>query len=106
MGGPAVKGHLEQEPGGARHLWEEMAANTTRLLTLVLKRSSSADNMRDIFRSLGGSNDSESRVETERLKAVMKLVMQGRLAEHKVDAIFQERLPHAKVSMSEFLSIR
>jgi pimeloyl-ACP methyl ester carboxylesterase len=104
--GPAVKGLLEQEPLGARHLWEEMAANTSRLLALVLKRSSSSDSMRDIFRSLGGSNDSDSRVDTERLKNVMKLVLQGRVPEHKVDAIFVEKLPGADVSMKEFLSIR
>jgi len=101
--GPAVKGHLEQEPGGAKHLWEEMASSAIRMLQASTLRSGSADTMRDIFRTLSAG---EEEVETDKLCAVVKLVWSRRVSPEKIEQIFAERLPAKVVRLQEFLSIR
>merc|ERR1719181_1692592 len=76
--GPAVKGHLEQEPYGALHLWEEMAQSTSRILQAAAVRTNQADTLRDIWRTLAADS---SQVESSKLKQVIKVVMSNRFSE-------------------------
>ncbi|CAL1156107.1 unnamed protein product [Cladocopium goreaui] len=72
--GPAVKGHLEQEPDGARHIWEDLASSAVGFLQAISQRGSTADSMRDIFRALSNGEKALQDVERDRLKAMVKLV--------------------------------
>lgn len=101
--GPAVKGHLEQEPGGAAHLWKDMAATAANALQAAVSRSATADSLRDLFRALSGGAE---RVDRDRLRKVVRLVWAGRLSEAQIDQIFQEKLPSQAVKLSQFLKIR
>lgn len=99
--GPAVKGHLEQEPGGAQHLWADMAESTARVLQAVSSRGSTTDSMRDVFRSLSGGDDA---VDKERLKNVTKLTWKD-LSPERVDRIFEDRLAANSVTLKEYLGL-
>jgi len=101
--GPAVKGHLEQEPGGAAHLWKDMAATAANALQAAVSRSATADSLRDLYRALSGGSD---RVDRDRLRKVVRLVWDGRLTEAQIDTIFAEKLPSQAVKLGQFLSIR
>jgi len=101
--GPAVKGHLEQEPGGAAHLWQDMAHSASLILQASLHRGNPADKMRDIFRTLA---EGAEVVETAKLRRVLKVVTMGRCSEEHIDKIFNEKLPEKTVSLSSFMSIR
>lgn len=83
--GPAVKGHLEQEPGGAMMLWQDQADTTSRVLRSLLARGSSADAMRDMFRAMSGK---EEVVEVHALHRVCKNAFEGRVKAEKIDSIF------------------
>merc|ERR1719225_972990 len=100
---PAVKGHLEQEPHGAAHLWKEMATTAATALQASLGRSTMADSFRDIFRALAEGSDT---VDRDRLKSMVKLVFDDRLSAAQVEKVFAERLPSASVSLPEFMGIR
>eukprot|EP00928_Gymnodinium_smaydae_P062469 TRINITY_DN46321_c0_g1_i1.p1 TRINITY_DN46321_c0_g1~~TRINITY_DN46321_c0_g1_i1.p1 ORF type:complete len:553 (-),score=135.11 TRINITY_DN46321_c0_g1_i1:144-1802(-) len=101
--GPAIKGHLEQEPNGARQLWEDMAASSGRILQVMMLRSSSADSFRDIYRSLARGNES---VPTDRLRAVLKFVLEGQVTSERVDTVFAEKMPGDTVTLNEFMGAR
>lgn len=102
--GPAVKGHLENEPGGALHLWKDMAASSARILQAAVSRSNSADNMRDIFRTLA---EGSKTVDRARLRSVVKLVFDKRVKASEVDRIFAEHFSKEKeVRLQDFLKIR
>mmetsp|Transcript_89387 Transcript_89387/g.208107 ORF Transcript_89387/g.208107 Transcript_89387/m.208107 type:complete len:519 (-) Transcript_89387:326-1882(-) len=101
--GPALKGHLEQEPGGAAHLWKDMAATAANALQAAVSRSATADSLRDLFRALEGGS---STVDRERLRAVVKLVWGGRLMDGEIERIFAEKLPFQAITLPQFLSIR
>lgn len=101
--GPAVKGHLEQEPGGVQQHWEEMAMSASRILELCLTRSNSADALTDCFRALAAG---QSEVETKRLRAVVKLVFANKVPESTVDKIFQESFETPTITLDAFLSVR
>ncbi|CAK9001280.1 Serine O-succinyltransferase (SST), partial [Durusdinium trenchii] len=73
--GPAVKGHLEQEPDGARHIWEELASSAVGFLQ---------------DRLFWGE---EAEVERDRLKAMVKLVWSGRVNEAP-ETNFSEKRPY------------
>jgi len=101
--GPAVKGHLEQEPFGARHLWEDMAMSSVKILQDAIKQGNSADNFRNMFRGLAGGAET---VETHRLRSVVKLVLNGHVCHNTVDHIFESTLSKPQATISEFLQIR
>lgn len=101
--GPAVKGHLEQEPGGVQQHWEEMAASTSRILQLLVMKRNSADSMSDIFRSLAAG---QPEVETERLLAVVKLIYQTQVPELTIEQVFKESFSTPTVTLDAFLSVR
>jgi hypothetical protein len=101
--GPAVKGHLEQEPGGAAHIWQDLAQSASLILQASAVRSNQADTLRDIFRTLAAGSDV---VEAPKLKRVVKVVMQNQLSEIQVDKIFQEKLPQDVVTLQQFLGIQ
>jgi len=100
--GPAVKGHLEQEPGGARHLWADMAESTARVLQAVNSSVSPADSMRAVFRALSGGAEE---VDKERLKNVIKLTFKD-IAPETVEKVFDNRLPDETVTMKEFMGVQ
>lgn len=100
---PAVKGHLEQEPHGAAHLWKEMATTAATALQASFGRGTMADSFRDIFRALAEGSDT---VDRDRLKSMVKLVYDDRLSAAQVEKVFAERLPAASVSLPEFMGIR
>lgn len=97
--GPAVKGHLEQEPGGAQHIWEDMAASAGRILQAVSKRGNTADHMRDVFRAVANGSDE---VDRERLRHALAISWHTTLNEEAIDKVFTERLPES-VKLPEFL---
>jgi len=99
--GPAVKGHLEQEPNGARHIWEDLASSAVGFLQATAGRGNTADNMRDMFRALAQGAEE---VERDRLKSVVKLVWAGRCNEVAVDKVFvgQETL----MRLDDFMAMR
>jgi len=101
--GPAVKGHLEQEPLGAQHLWEDMASNAARILQVITARTCTAAALRDMYRTLARGHDV---VEKERLRTAVKLVWADRLGESNINQAFDEKLPESLVTLPEFLSIR
>jgi len=101
--GPAVKGLLEQEPFGARHIWEEMAGAAAAYVQASSQRSGSADSMRDMFRALARGSQA---VETERLKSLVKLVWKGRITEDAVDRVFQKSIKEPSVQLDQFLQLR
>jgi len=100
--GPAVKGHLEQEPFGAAHIWQEMAESASLILQAAAVRMNQADTMRDVFRTLAAGH---KQVETSKLKKVLKIIMQKKFTEGKMDRIFAENLPQKSVTLKEFLVI-
>eukprot|EP00931_Biecheleriopsis_adriatica_P088084 TRINITY_DN62471_c0_g1_i1.p1 TRINITY_DN62471_c0_g1~~TRINITY_DN62471_c0_g1_i1.p1 ORF type:complete len:532 (-),score=129.24 TRINITY_DN62471_c0_g1_i1:35-1561(-) len=99
--GPAVKGHLEQEPLGARHLWEDLANTSQQILQSTSQRTSTADSMRDMFRALAQGDEE---VESKRLKQVLKMVWSGRVDEAAVDKVFEKTQP--LMSMEDFMRMR
>mmetsp|Transcript_96702 Transcript_96702/g.235092 ORF Transcript_96702/g.235092 Transcript_96702/m.235092 type:complete len:537 (+) Transcript_96702:99-1709(+) len=101
--GPAVKGHLEQEPGGAAHLWKDMADTAANALQAAVSRSATADSLRDLFRALAGSGHT---VDRDRLRKVVRLVWGRKISEGHIGMIFAERLPTQAVTLEEFLGIR
>eukprot|EP00437_Effrenium_voratum_P071560 CAMPEP_0181489134 /NCGR_PEP_ID=MMETSP1110-20121109/48792_1 /TAXON_ID=174948 /ORGANISM="Symbiodinium sp., Strain CCMP421" /LENGTH=521 /DNA_ID=CAMNT_0023615891 /DNA_START=28 /DNA_END=1593 /DNA_ORIENTATION=- len=101
--GPAVKGHLEQEPEGARHLWEDLAASAMGFLQASAQRGNQADSMRDIFRALG---QGEKEVERDRLKSMVKLVWSGRVNEAAVDKAFDAMAKEPLMQIEEFMAMR
>ncbi|CAK9001111.1 Serine O-succinyltransferase (SST), partial [Durusdinium trenchii] len=101
--GPAVKGHLEQEPDGARHIWEELASSAVGFLQAISQRGSTADSMRDIFRALGNG---EKEVERDRLKAMVKLVWSGRVNEAAVDKAFESMAKEPLMELKQFMDMR
>lgn len=101
--GPAVKGHLEQEPSGAAHLWKDLAQSASLILQASGTRGNQTDTLRDIWRTLAAGADE---VETAKLKQVLKMVMARTLSENQVDRIFAERLPQESVALADFLSIQ
>jgi len=102
--GPAVKGHLEQEPGGAKHLWEEMADNAAVILQSMSGVASMGDSMRSMFRALAKG---EATVDKERLQSAAKLMFASEgLPERRIDELFDKHLPMRQVSMKEFLGLR
>lgn len=100
--GPAVKGHLEQEPGGVKHIWEEHAANARELLQSVSSTVNIHDSMRSMFRALAKG---ASTVETDRLKGATKIMFMNEagLTERNIDQIFAERLAKPEVTLKEFM---
>jgi len=103
--GPAVKGHLEQEPGGAKHLWEEKSATFHDILQGVGELTSAPDMMRCIFRALAKGTDSAP--QHELLSATKLLLAAGGLHDKRIDGIFKHKFRSQKqVSMKEFLEIR
>ncbi|CAJ1357256.1 unnamed protein product, partial [Effrenium voratum] len=101
--GPAVKGHLEQEPSGARHIWEDLASSAVGFLQAISQRGSTADSMRDIFRALGNG---EKEVERDRLKAMVKLVWSGRVNEAAVDKAFESLAKEPLMELNDFMQMR
>jgi hypothetical protein len=101
--GPAVKGHLEQEPGGAMHIWEDLAQSASLILQASAVRGNLADKMRDMHRTLAVGKEV---AEAGKLRRVLKIVMRKRIAEVEIDRIFAERLPQDVVKLSQFLSIQ
>eukprot|EP00930_Biecheleria_cincta_P104534 TRINITY_DN9689_c1_g2_i2.p1 TRINITY_DN9689_c1_g2~~TRINITY_DN9689_c1_g2_i2.p1 ORF type:complete len:523 (-),score=100.74 TRINITY_DN9689_c1_g2_i2:46-1614(-) len=99
--GPAVKGHLEQEPGGARHIWEDLASSAVGFLQASAGRASTADSMRDMFRALAQGSEL---VERDRLKSVLKLVWSGKVDEVAVDKAFELHQP--EMDLTEFMQMR
>mmetsp|Transcript_67152 Transcript_67152/g.176071 ORF Transcript_67152/g.176071 Transcript_67152/m.176071 type:complete len:536 (-) Transcript_67152:92-1699(-) len=99
--GPAVKGHLEQEPNGALHLWADMAESTARVLQAVTSRGCTADAMRSVFRALAQQGDN---VDKTRLRAVTKLTWKD-IDPATVDKLFDDRMPGKTVNMQEFLTL-
>uniref|UniRef100_A0A7S4Q845 AB hydrolase-1 domain-containing protein n=1 Tax=Alexandrium monilatum TaxID=311494 RepID=A0A7S4Q845_9DINO len=101
--GPAVKGHLEQEPNGAAHLWQDMAATAANCLQAVVSRSSTADSLRDLYRALASGSEA---VDRERLRKVVRLIWDGKLTQAQVDTVFEKHLPNQAVTLDQFLGIR
>lgn len=104
--GPAVKGHLEQEPGGAMHLWQEQANSASRILQAAVVRGNQADALRDIFRTLAAG---EEEVETAQLRKVLNIVYKKTLGEKSgghLERILDERLPKNVVRLPELLALR
>jgi len=101
--GPAIKGHLEQEPMGAAHLWKDMAESAGRVLQACLTHRCKADTMRDLFRAVA---DGEATADASRLKAAVKLTYSHQVSEDKVEAIFADKISSSSVSLSQFLDIR
>jgi len=98
--GPAVKGHLEQEPGGVAHLWQEMAQRASLILQAASTRSNRADTLRDIWRTLAAGAET---VESSQLKQICKVVMAKHISESKLDQVFAEHLPQKFLTLEEFL---
>jgi len=103
--GPAVKGHLEQEPGGAFHLWQEMAVTSQRVLRALLQRGSTADAMRDMFRSLSENYQGMDVVEAGLLENVVKAAFEGRVDRSEIAKIFAEAKPDSYVTMEQWKHI-
>jgi hypothetical protein len=97
--GPAVKGHLEQEPYGALHIWQERAETSLRMLRGVSSRGNEADALRDVFRSLAGGAE---KVHYGRLR---KMVQECWHLSDEETAFVCEELPHTKVTLDEFMKI-
>jgi homoserine O-acetyltransferase len=101
--GPAVKGHLEQEPFGAAHLWEEMAQSASLILQAAAVRTNKADTLRDIWRTLAAGS---THVEASKLKQVLKATMQKPVTHDQIDKLFLEQLPQKLVTLDEFLILQ
>jgi len=101
--GPAVKGHLEQEPFGAAHLWQDMANASSRMLQACITHRAKADMLRDIFRAVA---EGAEYADASRLKSAVKLTYGDKLSEDKVDQIFREKLPPSEINLAEFLEAR
>jgi len=101
--GPAVKGHLEQEPLGAAHLWQDMAEASARILQACLTHRGKADTLRDLFRAVAGG---ATYADASRLKAAVKLAYGNQVTEDKVEQVFRENLPSSEIKLAEFLEIR
>lgn len=101
--GPAVKGHLEQEPLGAAHLWQDMAEASARILQACLTHRCKADTMRDLFRAV---SEGSRQAEVSRLKAAVKLTYSQTLSDEKIEQIFAEKIKSELVTLEGFLEIR
>lgn len=101
--GPAVKGHLEQEPLGAAHLWQDMAKASTRMLQACLTHRAKADLLRDLFRAVA---EGAEYADASRLKRAVKLTYGHQVSEDRVEQVFREKLPPSEIKLAEFLEIR
>jgi hypothetical protein len=101
--GPAVKGHLEQEPFGAAHLWQDMAKASSRMLQACLTGRGKADTLRDLFRAVA---DGAEYADASRLKRAVKLTYGHQVSEDKLEQVFKEMLPPSEIKLAEFLEIR
>mmetsp|Transcript_1107 Transcript_1107/g.2420 ORF Transcript_1107/g.2420 Transcript_1107/m.2420 type:complete len:535 (-) Transcript_1107:256-1860(-) len=103
--GPAVKGHLEQEPHGAKHLWEAKAHSFHDILQAVGELTSTADMMRCMFRALSRNGET---VEREELRYATKLFLASDgTNDQRIDNIFNTRLRKRKnVTLKEYLALR
>lgn len=102
---PAVKGHLEQEPFGAKHLWEAKAAAFHEVLTGFADLMSMPDMMRSIFRSMAKGAGT---VEREQLRSMTKVLFAADGSnDDRIDDIFNTKLrTRRSVTMQEFLELR
>jgi len=101
--GPAVKGHLEQEPGGAAHFWQDMAETSARFLQAMVSKGCSAEALRDMWRALAQGHEV---VDAERLKAVVKLVYDTKLPPADIDRAFEEVVPSKQVRLEDLSPLR
>jgi homoserine O-acetyltransferase len=101
--GPAVKGHLEQEPFGAQHFWEDMAESAARMVQVLSERSCTTRSMRDVFDALAHGKRT---VERTKLQAAMKLLFGNKLSEEQLNLIFMEHIQNVDVTLHEFEVMR